>query len=204
MWIGISRPTSKKPASSSTRKKPRCTASAPPRSRRPQNRRRWRSPSICCISPREGRRQYSPRTAPQRQNHARGAARTARALRRCQCPARTRCQRLAARAAARAGEGRARHRRKSIYHKNLMPVTYVIGDVAGVVESPVYAIFQMNEALKKLDTREFGGSGAELQDPQRLHALQRCRTRDEMGRRVAHHHRGLPRSRRSPSARVSS
>jgi multidrug efflux pump subunit AcrB len=52
---------------------------------------------------------------------------------------------------------------KSRYHKNLMPVTYVIGDVAGIVESPVYAIFQMNEALKKLDTREFGGSGAELQ-----------------------------------------
>ncbi len=52
---------------------------------------------------------------------------------------------------------------KSRYHKNLMPVTYVIGDVAGVVESPVYAIFNMNEALKKLDTREFGGSGAELQ-----------------------------------------
>ena len=51
---------------------------------------------------------------------------------------------------------------KSLYHKNLMPVTYVIGDVAGVVESPVYAIFKMNEALKKLDTREFGGSGAEL------------------------------------------
>jgi len=52
---------------------------------------------------------------------------------------------------------------KSLYHKNLMPVTYIIGDVAGVVESPVYAIFKMNEALKKLDTREFGGSGAELQ-----------------------------------------
>jgi multidrug efflux pump subunit AcrB len=52
---------------------------------------------------------------------------------------------------------------KSLYHKNLMPVTYVIGDVAGIVESPVYAIFQMNEMLKKLDTREFGGSGAELQ-----------------------------------------
>jgi multidrug efflux pump subunit AcrB len=51
---------------------------------------------------------------------------------------------------------------KSRYHKNLMPVTYVIGDVAGVVESPVYAIFQMNEALSRLDTREFGGSGAEL------------------------------------------
>jgi multidrug efflux pump subunit AcrB len=52
---------------------------------------------------------------------------------------------------------------KSRYRKNLMPVSYVIGDVAGVVESPVYAIFKMNEALRKLDTKEFGGSGAELQ-----------------------------------------
>jgi multidrug efflux pump subunit AcrB len=51
---------------------------------------------------------------------------------------------------------------RSIYHKNLMPVTYVIGDVAGVVESPVYAILNMNKALKALDTREFGGSGAPL------------------------------------------
>ncbi|KAF0170365.1 MAG: acriflavin resistance protein [Limisphaerales bacterium] len=39
---------------------------------------------------------------------------------------------------------------KSIYHKNLLPVTYVIGDVAGVVESPVYAIFEMNKKLKAL------------------------------------------------------
>ena len=51
---------------------------------------------------------------------------------------------------------------KSIYHKNLMPVTYVIGDVAGVVESPVYAILKMNEALAKLDTRQFGGDGTKL------------------------------------------
>ena len=51
---------------------------------------------------------------------------------------------------------------KSIYHKNLMPVTYVIGDVAGVVESPVYAILKMNKALGKLDTREFGGDGSPL------------------------------------------
>ncbi len=51
---------------------------------------------------------------------------------------------------------------KSIYHKNLMPVTYVIGDVAGVVESPVYAIFQMNDKLRALDTRKFGGTGEEL------------------------------------------
>jgi multidrug efflux pump subunit AcrB len=51
---------------------------------------------------------------------------------------------------------------KSIYHKNLMPVTYVIGDVAGVVESPVYAILKMNDALAKLDTHEFGGDRSPL------------------------------------------
>ena len=44
---------------------------------------------------------------------------------------------------------------KSIYHKNLMPVTYVIGDVAGAIESPVYAILKMNEALRALNTKEF-------------------------------------------------
>ncbi len=52
---------------------------------------------------------------------------------------------------------------KSIYHKNLLPVTYVIGDVAGVIESPVYAILKMNKALAKLDTREFGGDGTPVQ-----------------------------------------
>lgn len=52
---------------------------------------------------------------------------------------------------------------KSIYHKNLMPVTYVIGDVAGTIESPVYAILKMNAALAKLDTREFGGDGKKLE-----------------------------------------
>jgi multidrug efflux pump subunit AcrB len=51
---------------------------------------------------------------------------------------------------------------KSIYHKNLKPVTYVIGDVAGVVESPVYAILKMNGALRALDTRQFGGTGIPL------------------------------------------
>jgi multidrug efflux pump subunit AcrB len=51
---------------------------------------------------------------------------------------------------------------RSIYHKNLMPVTYVIGDVAGEVESPVYAILKMNQALRAVDARTFGGSRAEL------------------------------------------
>ena len=36
----------------------------------------------------------------------------------------------------------------SLYHKNLQPVTYVTGDVAGRVESPVYAILQMNQRAR--------------------------------------------------------
>ncbi len=36
------------------------------------------------------------------------------------------------------------------YHKNLQPVIYVTADVAGVVESPVYAIFQLNRAIDAL------------------------------------------------------
>jgi multidrug efflux pump subunit AcrB len=39
---------------------------------------------------------------------------------------------------------------KSIYHKNLVPVVYVTADVAGKVESPVYAILRMNRALDNL------------------------------------------------------
>jgi len=39
---------------------------------------------------------------------------------------------------------------KSIYHKNLMPVVYVTGDVAGVVESPVYAILDMGPKVENL------------------------------------------------------
>jgi multidrug efflux pump subunit AcrB len=39
---------------------------------------------------------------------------------------------------------------KSIYHKNLMPVVYVTADIAGKVESPVYAILKMNKELDKL------------------------------------------------------
>jgi multidrug efflux pump subunit AcrB len=54
------------------------------------------------------------------------------------------------------------HLDKSIYHKNLMPVTYVIGDVAGIIESPVYAIFKMNKALRELDMREFGGTVSKI------------------------------------------
>jgi multidrug efflux pump subunit AcrB len=43
---------------------------------------------------------------------------------------------------------------KTIYHKNLKPVTYVIGDVAGREESPVYAIQKMVPQIKQLKLAE--------------------------------------------------
>jgi multidrug efflux pump subunit AcrB len=43
---------------------------------------------------------------------------------------------------------------QSVYHKNLQPVTYVTGDVAGRIESPVYAILQMNRTLSSVRVPE--------------------------------------------------
>jgi multidrug efflux pump subunit AcrB len=43
---------------------------------------------------------------------------------------------------------------KSIYHKNLMPVVYVTGDVAGEKESPVYAILEMKKAIDAISLPE--------------------------------------------------
>ena len=43
---------------------------------------------------------------------------------------------------------------RSIYHKNLRPVTYVMADVAGAAESPVYAILAMNRVLSRLQLPE--------------------------------------------------
>jgi multidrug efflux pump subunit AcrB len=42
----------------------------------------------------------------------------------------------------------------SLYHKNLQPVTYVIGDLAGRNESPVYAIAEMNRAIRGIELPE--------------------------------------------------
>jgi multidrug efflux pump subunit AcrB len=43
---------------------------------------------------------------------------------------------------------------KAIYHKNLLPVVYITGDVTGRQESPVYAILQMNRAVEKVKLPE--------------------------------------------------
>jgi multidrug efflux pump subunit AcrB len=54
-----------------------------------------------------------------------------------------------------------------IYRKNLKPVIYVTGDVAGTVESPVYAILDMNKKLAALNARDYGG----LQDKVQIYNL---------------------------------
>lgn len=50
-----------------------------------------------------------------------------------------------------------------LYHKNLRPVIYVTGDVAGSVESPVYAIFDINERLDRLKGMDFGGEAEKVE-----------------------------------------
>jgi multidrug efflux pump subunit AcrB len=39
---------------------------------------------------------------------------------------------------------------KSIYHKNLMPVTYVTADLAGVIEGPVYAMLKVTPEIERI------------------------------------------------------
>ena len=43
---------------------------------------------------------------------------------------------------------------KSIYHKNLMPVTYVTADIAGEIESPVYAMLKLAPEIDKIKIPE--------------------------------------------------
>ena len=43
---------------------------------------------------------------------------------------------------------------RSIYHKNLMPVVYVIGEVAGTKESPIYAILDMRSKIDAIPLPE--------------------------------------------------
>ena len=42
---------------------------------------------------------------------------------------------------------------KEIFHKNLVPVAYVFGDLAGAIESPVYALAALNQKLDALQAK---------------------------------------------------
>ncbi|MFP5379683.1 MAG: efflux RND transporter permease subunit, partial [Vicinamibacteria bacterium] len=53
---------------------------------------------------------------------------------------------------------------RSLYAKNLQPVTYVTADMAGASESPVYAILEMNETLAAMALDE--GYGLDIYNAQ--------------------------------------
>jgi multidrug efflux pump subunit AcrB len=47
-------------------------------------------------------------------------------------------------------------REKTIYHKDLLPVVYVVGDMMGKVDSPLYGMFSIQSALSDLRLTEGG------------------------------------------------
>ncbi len=51
-------------------------------------------------------------------------------------------------------------REQPVHHKNLLPVNYVLADMAGAVDSPLYGMFQMRDAITRLPTPG-GGALAE-------------------------------------------
>jgi multidrug efflux pump subunit AcrB len=141
------------PSCASTAPRPPCTASAkPPSPARTISHRRQASASTCCTSRSTARTWTSSSNCPGPTAPARGPARPPGALR----SRRTRRRAPLVPLGELVTENTLGER--NLYRKNLRPVTYVTADVAGAIESPAYALFEMNRALAKLDGREFGGT----------------------------------------------
>jgi multidrug efflux pump subunit AcrB len=47
-------------------------------------------------------------------------------------------------------------REKTVYHKDLLPVAYVFGDMAGELDSPLYGMFEMRSRLKGMSLEQGG------------------------------------------------
>ncbi|MDE2290073.1 MAG: efflux RND transporter permease subunit, partial [Burkholderiales bacterium] len=62
-----------------------------------------------------------------------------------------------------------------IYHKDLLPVVYVVGDMAGKVDSPLYGMFEMRSRLAKLSVPGGGKLGEwfirQPSDPYRAYSI---------------------------------
>jgi len=50
-------------------------------------------------------------------------------------------------------------REKTIYHKNLLPVVFVVGDTGGTLDSPLYGLFGMRGELKDMPLEQGGTLG---------------------------------------------
>jgi multidrug efflux pump subunit AcrB len=70
---------------------------------------------------------------------------------------------------------RTAERDRTIHHKDLLPVSYVIGDVAGTIDSPLYGMFAARRALAGTDLAQGGRLGEyfirQPSDPFREYAL---------------------------------
>ena len=66
-------------------------------------------------------------------------------------------------------------REQPLFHKDLLPVDYVTGDMAGAVDSPLYGMFKMRSALAQIQPPGGGKLGEyfinQPQDPYREYAL---------------------------------
>lgn len=56
-------------------------------------------------------------------------------------------------------EARSAPREKVVYHKNLLPVVYVVGDMGGKLDSPLYGMFDIRSKLKDLPLEQGGKLG---------------------------------------------
>ena len=81
-------------------------------------------------------------------------------------------------------------REQPIYHKDLLPVNYVVADMAGRVDSPLYGMFAMRGAVRGIATPRRRITGRVLHPPARRPLP---RLLDQVGRRVANHLRNVPR-----------
>lgn len=66
-------------------------------------------------------------------------------------------------------------REQPLYHKDLLPVSYVVGDMAGKLDSPLYGMFSMRDAVSKIQVPGGGKLGesfiSQPEDNQRGYAL---------------------------------
>ena len=148
---GTSKTRSRSAASWSTARRPRCTASPTSRCRR-----------TCCGWPARARPPACCTTRDAREDVpivVRLAARRRSDLERLQSSEAARPRRQPRRARRARSRRAAPSRTRASTTRTCMPVTYVTGDVAGAIESPVYAILQ-----------DEPGSSSELALPGRLRA----------------------------------
>ena len=66
-------------------------------------------------------------------------------------------------------------REQPVYHKDLLPVNFVVGDMAGAVDSPLYGMFQMRSQVAQIPTPGGGTLGerfiSQPDDPYRGYAV---------------------------------